>query len=854
MTLPFELKMAWRESRGALGRFPLLVASISVGVAALVAIHSFSANLATSVHNEARSLLGADLAFRSSSPFPAPAEQILTEVGAPPGRVARVTRFASMAYVARTAGTRLVQVSAVEDGYPFYGHIGTDPPGAWEQMSRTGVALVDPSLLVALGAKVGDTLSVGQARLEIGGSIVDFPGDVGARGVLGPRVFIPARALVETGLIGFGSRVQYEAYVRLSSPEQAKTLAERYRPELSRERVQVRTVEENEEGLSRSLSNLGRYLGLVALLAVLLGGLGVGSAAHVFVKRRTESVAALRCLGASAGTVLRAYLLHVAGLALLGSVAGAVAGSALEMVLPRLFRGLLPVSVDPNPSWGPVLLGLGVGFLVATLFALLPLLEVRRISPLLIFRRSFEERATRRDPLRGAAAVLLAASVLALASLESKNLARGAWFTGGIAVTLGILALAAQGLMRALRSLSPRRAPYVFRQGLANLHRPTNQTVMVVLVMGFGTFLLCTLFLVQHNLLRDLRVGSGRERPNLALFDIQKDQHETVSRRLAAAGLPEDGPIPIVPMRISSLRGVPAASLLEAPPERSERPERGGPHVWAVRREYRSTYRDRLTAAERTAAGRFWDGGQGQKPGDAVPISMEKDLAHELGVGLGDEIVWDVEGLPVTTRVVHLRELSWARFEPNFFVVFPKGPLDEAPQTFVSLTRVGDPAARAGLERAIVEAFPNISILDLGQVQGAIEEVVSRVAAVVRFMAIFSLLTGGIVMVGAILASQYDRVRQAVLLKTLGATRRQILLVALTEYAALGALGCSLGLVTSLAAGFGLVHFVFDSPFYLPAGRLLGLVASLLLGMVAAGIVASLGFLVRPPLEALRSE
>ncbi|HSN32555.1 MAG TPA: FtsX-like permease family protein, partial [Ideonella sp.] len=519
--------------------------------------------------------------------------------------------------------------------------------------------------------------------------------------------------------------------------------------------------------LSDNLGRFGNFLGLVALVALLLGGLGVASAVHVFVKRRMITVAILRCLGASSGTILGAYVVQALALGVAGSLAGTLLGIALQQALPRLLRDVLPVDVGWQLSWAAIGAGVAVGLWVAVAFSLLPLLAVRRVSPLAVVRADYEAEARRpRDPVRLLTVVALAASLVALAVIQAGRPIVGLWFAGGIGVALGALWLAAWLLVRGLRRSFPAALPYVYRQGLANLHRPANQTVMVVLALGFGAFLLSTLLLVQHNLLRDLRVDRGGSRPNVVFFDVQLDQRDDVEARVRTVA-PLAGPAaPIVPMRIQSIGGRSSSELL-ALPDRARRPER-----WALRREYRSSYRDAPTASEKVVAGSWWRPGEWRQPRPgAVPIAVETGLARELRLSVGDEIVWDVQGVSVASRVVALREVEWARFEPNFFVVFPEGPLADAPQSCVVLSRVDDETARARLQRSGVEAHPNVSTLDLAQVQRAVEGVLDRIVLAVRFMALFSLAAGAVVLAGAVAGSRFQRVREGALLRTLGATR-----------------------------------------------------------------------------------
>ncbi|HSD27058.1 MAG TPA: FtsX-like permease family protein [Vicinamibacteria bacterium] len=848
------LALAWRESRASRRRGLLIVVAVAIGVAALVAINSFTDNLRGAIGKEARALLGADLALSTAGPFSPAAEALLEAVRTatnPPADVARVVNFGAMALKTGGDTTRLAQVLAVDPGYPFYGTIETAPAGEWKHLAETGGAVADASLLVALGASVGDEIALGEARFVVRATVENVPGDVGVRSAFGPRAFISRDRVGETGLLARGSRARYEAYLRLPPGADAQKIADRFRPRLSAERLAVRTIADDQRSLTETLSRFGNFLGLVALVALLLGGLGVASAVHVFIRRRMATIAVLRCLGATGRTVLAAYLVQTLVVGVLGSLVGAAAGAGVQVALPRLLKDVLPVDVAWSLSWSSVLGGMGFGVWVALVFSLLPLLGVRRVSPLAVLRRDYEgERPPGRDLARWAAALALAASLVALAVIQAGRLAFGLAFGAGIAVALAALWLSAVVLVRALRQFFPRRLPYLWRQGLANLYRPANQTLMVVLALGFGAFLLSTLLLVQHNLLRELRVDRGAERPNLVFFDVQPDQRDDVVARLAAEGPLTTPAVPIVPMRLLSLNGRPASELLAIEDEK-KRPER-----WALRREYRSSYRDTPAASERVVAGAWWRAGEwkGRSSAGEVPVAVEAGLARELGVGVGDEIVWDVQGLPVASRVAVLREVEWARFEPNFFVVFPEGPLDDAPQSYVLLSRVDDAVRRAHLQRAIVEAHPNVSTLDLAQVQRAIEGVLDKVVLAVRFMALFSLAAGALVLAGAIAASRYQRVREGALLRTLGARRSQLVRILLAEYAVLGALAAGAAILLSSLAGWALVRFVFDGAFALPGPPLLALVLTVLGLTVAVGLSGSTEVWRRPPLEVLRAE
>lgn len=852
----FVWRMAIREQRASWRRLAVLTAAVSIGVAALVAISAFTDNLRDSVQEQARGLLGADLSLESRQPFPAGAQAILDTLSQG-ATVARVVEFSAMAYVPRTQGTRLVQVSASEPGYPFYGDFTVEPAAAWTGIQESGGAVVEPALLTQLGAQVGDTLALGDGRFPILGVATKVPGDVGVRAAFGARAFIPHKQLATTGLLGFGARAEHAAYLKLPPTVDATELAKKYRERLRADRVRIRSVEDDRNNLTETLERLASYLGLVALIALLLGGLGVASAVSVFIRRKLDTIAVLRCLGASSRQVFAIYMLQALAMGFLGSVVGVAGGLLVQQLLPGLLREFLPVSVSAAPSVRAILLGLFIGLWTSAIFALVPLLRVRQVPPLAALRRDVEPGSAARDPLVIPVVLLLVVSVVLLTRLQVGDWRLAAWFSLAIAVAIGMLWLASWLLIRAVRRWFPSSWPYVWRQGLANLYRPANQTVTVVLSLGFGAFLLGTLYLVQHNLLRQLQITGGANRPNLVLFDIQPDQLQGVEMMLREEKLPVNGPVPIVPMRIQSINGKPVLRSASDTLEESDsaRTDSAGRRAgWAVRREYRSTYRDTLVASEKMVAGRWWDSGhQAIGSSDRRGISVELGLASELNVTIGDTITWDVQGVAIPTVVRNLREVNWARFEPNFFVVFEPGLLEGAPHSALLLTRVDDGAARGALQRKLVERFSNLTAVDISNVQRAVEQLVGQVTLAIRFMALFSLLTGAVVLVGALATSRFQRIREGALIRTLGGTTNQIYRIVTAEYAALGLLAAFVGLGLAIGAAWALARWVFDSPFAVPI-ELAVLAIGLVLGTALLGLINSRDVVRRPPLEVLRTD
>ncbi|HEY0776351.1 MAG TPA: FtsX-like permease family protein [Gemmatirosa sp.] len=848
------LRLAWRESRTARRRLLLYMSSIALGVAALVAIDSFAGNVGRSVREQSRSLVGGDLQLTSRGPWTKPARALLDSLAHAGAPVARNTQFTSMAVTPRNGNTRLVQVRAADPGYPFYGTVTTDPAGRWSTLGAGPHALVDRSLLVSLGARVGDTLTLGLGRFAIDGVLVSVPGDAGISAVLGPRVYIPARYLAETQLLVFGSRAEYSAVVKLPARVDPASWVRAHRGTLDAAGLRARTVLDAERGLTEAVDRLSDFLSIVGLIALLLGGVGVASGVGAFVARKLDTVAVLRCLGATGRQVLAVYVAQAAVMGFAGAGAGVLLGLLLQFGLPRLLADFLPVDIVVRPEWRAIGSGLLVGVWVAMVFALRPLLALRNVSPLQAIRRDVDAAALRPRG-RGLGAIdwparlvdlAIVASVLALAVARTGSRRNGVGVTVAIAGAIVVLWLSATAVVWLARRAIRAGWPYVVRQGVANLYRPGSQTRAVTLALGFGAFLVSTVYLVRSNLLRDLDARSAAARANVLFFDVQEDQAPVLDSIVHARGYTTPGGLtPIVTMRVAAINGRTTAQLL-ADSGRG----RSGRAPWTLRREYRSTYRTTLGDAERVTAGRFF---QTDGSGEPIPeVSLETSLARDLGARLGDTLTWDVSGVPVRTRLTSLRTVTWARFEPNFFAVFQPAALRGAPKQFVLLTNVPTDDAIARLQRDVVARFPNVSSLDLSLVQRTVGRIVDRVSTAIRFLGAFCLAMGIPVLFSAVAATRRERVRDAVLLKTLGATRAQITRILLAEYAALGVLGAVAGMLLSFAGAWGLARWIFHQPFRPDYGAALTVAAILTAVTIAIGLLTGRDAYRGTPAAALR--
>jgi len=408
----------------------------------------------------------------------------------------------------------------------------------------------------------------------------------------------------------------------------------------------------------------------------------------------------------------------------------------------------------------------------------------------------------------------------------------------------GVLVLLARAASAGIRKLALGVLPFAWRQGLANLHRPNNQTTAVTLAIGLGTFLLVTLYSVQNMLVAQVAGRAGAGEPNLVLFDVQGDQRQSIGELIKSQGISLRGEVPVVTMRLSSVKGQRVEEL------------RANPHTripgWALRREYRSTYRAELTSTEKIIAGAW----QGRVAPDTepIPVSVEKGIAESLKIGLGDELQFEIQGVPITARVASIREVDWQRVQPNFFMVFPEGVLESAPQFYAIVARAESNQAAARLQRAIVERFANVSVIDLSLILNTLNSILGKVSAAMRFVALFTIITGLAVLASAVLGSRAQRTRESILLRTLGAPRRQILAVIAAEYLLLGGISGVAGTALGLGATWGLSIYFFSTPAVISLAPVLAILVIVIAATVLAGAIGCWGIFQRSPLEALRAE
>ncbi|OEK07239.1 ABC transporter permease [Roseivirga misakiensis] len=835
--------MAWRDARKSKSRLLLFISSIVIGIAALVAINSFSDNLQSDINNQAKELLGADLELASNDPNFSYAiiDSMQTEVS-------YENSFASMIFFPKNQESRLVDVRSLEGGFPYYGKLETEPATA-EATFRDGLpkALVDKSVLVQYNVGIGDSIKIGQVTFKIEGALISSPSQSMGATLVAPAVYIPMSFLNQTGLITRGSRVYYRRFYKFIDPPSDFDIDEQIRADsdsLRLWKISSETIRERKEDTGRTFEDLADFLNLVAFVALLLGCVGVASAVHIYIKEKIRLVAILRCLGASGKDAFYIYLTQIGIFGLLGSVLGALAGTFIQTILPRIFAEFLPVDVTIALSWTSIIGGVVTGLFMSILFALSPLVSIRKASPLITLRGVDEKNTRKLDKAQALIYTTIFVFVISFAFIQIGSLIDSLWFTLFIALAFGFLALIAKAFMWLVKKFFPSSWSYVWRQSLANLYRPNNQTLILISSIGLGTALITTLYFIQSLLISQVEITTNEDRPNLMVFDIQSHQVEALTQLAKESNLPIMQSVPVVTMRLKSINGLSYQKAMED----TIRNFRGG----MFRREWRVTYRDSLIASEEIVQGSL----QRYNPAsDSLPaVSLEDDYVTRNRLELGDTLVWNVQGVPIATILSSTREIDWNRVQTNFLGLFPNNVLESAPQFHVLITRVQSVEEGALFQREVVKNYPNVSVIDVGLILNTLDDILDKIAFVIRFMALFSILTGLLVLISSVILSKFQRIKESVLLRTMGATRNQILSINSLEYFFLGSLASLSGILLAMLGSWGLAYYSFDSTF-VPNLLPIALVYIIITGLtIIIGLINSRGIISKPPLEVLRNE
>jgi len=844
----FVLRMAGRELRASWRRLVFFFVCVAVGVGAIVALRSLIQSVGATMTAETRALTAADILITSGQPWSDEVLAIIDATLAGEPELARTSsvEIASMARPADETKTiaRVVELRGVQAAFPFYGKfVLQDDMPYHHGLLAGGGALVRPELLTQLDVAVGDQIIIGEGTFEIRGVILREPGGQLGAFSFGPRVLVDHDDLLATGLLGFGTRAQRQLLVQV--PEaRIEPLVAQLREPLRDAFVRVRSYRQTEDRIAANMLRAENYLSLIGFVVVILGGIGVWSVTRVFVQQRVRSVAILKCLGATSAQVLAIYVLQMVALGLGGSLLGvALAGGALAAIPASLAEQAATAVGLGDLSYGlrasAVAQGVGVGVVVSLLFALGPLLEMRAIKPLALLRWGLVTTPAR-DWVQIAVVAVLTAVLVVLASWQAASWQVGFWLCGGFALVAVVLHLVGQGLVRVIQPLGV-GARFALRHAVLNLARPGNQTRVILLSVGLGSFFIIGIHAVQANLLGAFALEIRDETPDMFLLDIQQDQVAGVSALLTQRVQQAPSFLPVLRARVTGVTG--QRTNLESAREVRRR---------GVGREYTVTYRDHLEENERLVAGTFW----GPEASDQGEVSVEESVRERLDLELGDTIRFDILGREILATVSSVRTVDWDDSRSGgFMFLFRPGVLERAPHSVIAFMR-GPPetVARARLQRDLVAGFPNVSVIDGLEVIATIRRILDYVTLAISVVGGIALLSGVLILVGSVAMTKFQRRYETAIFKTLGATTRTIVLMLVFEYGLLGTLAGLVGSVGALALTWGLTRFLLEitwtpAPLVNLAG--LGLTA---LVVAVVGVTASLDVLRRKPLATLRAE
>ncbi|MGB6743724.1 MAG: FtsX-like permease family protein [Terracidiphilus sp.] len=850
--------IGWRDLKSAPGKFAFVVLSVAVGVAALVGVRGLSDSFRRTLSGQARSLMAGDLSARI---FHAPTAEELTKIAdlmkqeGGGTRSTWITETISMASVAQDPVPLLVSLKAVDPSeYPYYGTAELEPAMSLQQALAGDSAIVADEFLIRLNAHVGDTLRLGSVNFKIAAVLAQEPDRITSGAGLGPRVMISQDALKQTGLVVPGSRISERLLVKL--PDQAprgltadaETAVVRGKLESALPDAQVMDFREGNPALSRGLDNATSILSLICLVAMVLGAIGVAMAMHAHLEQRMDMLAILKALGAGSGDLLRIFLLQTMGLGLAGALLGVAAGVGVMAALPSAFGNLLPVHAVLAIPWQSGLAGLGTGLLTTLLFCLPPLLDVRGVRPVLVLRRlveqgpggvhGFFERWLKRWPQ-----ILLSAGLLipliGIAWALSDSVAVGVRFGLAFAGALIVLLILAAVTLFALRVLLDRvrlQIPSSLRHGLANLYRPGNQSAPVLAALGTGVMLILAVYLIQTDLLRDLRETASPKLPNVFLADIRQDQvagvrsffayQQGVSQALDA--------IPVVMGRFVSINGKPLEQL------------RGTHFPVRMLESAELSWADAPPEGDKVTAGAWW------KDKNAAEIAVGEGVASRLHLDAGSTVELETGGVTRTLKVGAVYRADGQHLGSRVEFVLPSGVIGDQPSTWYGGVRI-DPKLVGAMERGLFAAYPTVTVINVADVLERIETVVDQITFVVRLLAGFSILAGLMILASSIASTRFRRMREAVVLKTLGATRMRIVRTFSVEFSVLGLLAGAVGVVFANLLTRVLLRRL-DVNFHIEWGAtMLALFGTAVLA-TATGWIASYRILGLRPLEVLREE
>lgn len=839
-----EIRLAWRETRPVWRRFLFLAVAVALGVGALTGLKGFSRALEQSITRSSRDLIASDMAVRMNSPVSSDELHVLESLKGRGAEVTRTTETLSMVSAGSNATAVLSDVRAVDPGkYPFYGSVELDPPQPLDKVLTAESTVVSRDLLTRTGASLGEWIQIGAARFRIAAILKSEPDRISFGIDIGPRILISREGLERSELIQFGSRATESFLYRLPSGMDLDEAGETIRDGFDR-RVRITDYRDPNPRVSRGLDRTANFLSLLGLLALLVGGLGVSTTMHAYLQQKLDSIAVLKCLGGRTSQIVRVYLFQGLALGILGSAAGIGLGYGVQLLLPRVLKGLVDLNYELELAPGAAMQGFTIGLLVTLLFLLPPLLAVRKIRPIRLFLREMPEtrysmlRRLRKDPLPLVVSVALFMGTGLAASWLAESFRWGFTFLAGLAGCICLIIPFAALVMFILRRL-PHIPLLVLRQGLKNLNRPGNHAVSVMVSLGLGVAFVLTVYFIQTSLISQIVRSAPTDFPNVFLVGITDQDRPGIAAFLEhREGLSE---FELIPSVSSQLLAVDGSAPRRPGWEREDSEERG-----RRGREFTLTWRDTLPPDTSIVRGTWW-----QPPYDEPLVSVEEYAAERFGIEIGSVLDFGISGETVRARVVNIRNTEFPRpGGSNWFILSP-GALERFPATCIGTVRVPGREV-AGLQSDLFRQFPNVTSIDVGDVLARVQDLLDKISRVVRFMALFAIASGLIILASSVTSTRYRRIRETMLFRILGASRLQLRCIQAVELLTVGSASGLIGGLLAAAAAHFLLGNLLDTEFdfrWVPL--LVGVAVSAILTTVT-GWLAGLGILKQKPLDVLR--
>jgi putative ABC transport system permease protein len=843
--IALALRFAWRELRGGLRGFGVFIACIALGVMAIAGVGSVAQSLSDGLSRAGGVILGGDLAFSLVQREANTSER--TFLGAH-GTVSVVATLPTMAHTADGRAT-LVEVKAVDHAYPLSGTAATDPnmplPELFAQQGDAFGAAADPALLARLDLQPGDRITIGNAVLELRAALTNEPDKLAGGIGLGPRLLTSDAALRASGLLQPGSLVRWQYRLRLpataSSDRAVASIEQQARAQFPNAGWDIRTRNKASPQLERNVERFSQFLTLVALTALLVGGIGVANAVTSHLARKRDTIATMKALGATGGGVFAVYCAQIMVVALFATGVGAGLGAALPFAMASIFGAAIPLPVAPSLHPAVLTLSVAYGLLTALAFALWPLGRAHDISVSMLFRDQVAAERKWPRPRYVAATASIVAALAALAILSAYDRRLAAIFVASAAVIFVALRLVAALTMGLARRL-PRPRSTLLRLAIANIYRPSALTPSVVLSLGLGLSLLVTMIEIDGNLHRQFAAALPEKAPSFFFLDIPSsdaDRFDAFVRGQAPHATLE---------RVPMLRGrIVAANAIKA-----EDLKPGEGSAWVLRGDRGITYAPALPAGSRLVAGEWWSADYSGPP----LVSLENRTAEDLNLKLGDTITVNVLGRNVTARIANLRAVDWQSLGINFVLVFSPGTFGGAPHTDIATLTFADggtTAQETTLIKALADAFPTVSAVRVKDALDAIDHIVGNLVLALRGASTVTLIAAALVLGGALAAGQRFRIYDAVVLRTLGATRLRLLAAYAVEYLLIGVAAVLFGVAAgSLAAGL-VVTRVMEFPFVWVGAQAAGMALLALLVTVVLGLAGTFTALGHKPAAVLRN-